>query len=354
MAEQPNGNPITGNREAMEATQQAFLAEMESQETAPTTAKEPAQPATEVAPEAPEQEANQITDDGLEFLDDESSTDEAPLEDTTENEVTEQDDDAQRVIDENQLDNYRVLTKVNGEEKYLPLSEIRKGYQIDAVNTQKSQSLAEEKKVIQQREDELSKVIPYLSQAANQYTQKLQSEIIEPDKTLEQTDPIKYNQQVADYVMKSQQLQQAKEDAKQAQEVAQQQAMVQHQQRVQSEYTKLQERIPHLKDPVKRQKISKEMAKYATEIGYSNEEFAQLFDHRDATTLFKAMQWDRLQSRKSTTLKEVAPKPKVGTMKSSARRSNNEVGQQRYKDAKAKLRKTGDVRDAAAVFLNHV
>ena len=354
MAEQPNGNPITGNREAMEATQQAFLAEMESQETAPTTAKEPAQPATEVAPEAPEQEANQITDDGLEFLDDESSTDEAPLEDTTENEVTEQDDDAQRVIDENQLDNYRVLTKVNGEEKYLPLSEIRKGYQIDAVNTQKSQSLAEEKKVIQQREDELSKVIPYLSQAANQYTQKLQSEIIEPDKTLEQTDPIKYNQQVADYVMKSQQLQQAKEEAKQAQEVAQQQAMVQHQQRVQSEYTKLQERIPHLKDPVKRQKISKEMAKYATEIGYSNEEFAQLFDHRDATTLFKAMQWDRLQSRKSTTLKEVAPKPKVGTMKSSARRSNNEVGQQRYKDAKAKLRKTGDVRDAAAVFLNHV
>ena len=354
MAEQPNGNPITGNREAMEATQQAFLAEMESQETAPTTAKEPAQPATEVAPEAPEQEANQITDDGLEFLDDESSTDEAPLEDTTETEVTEQDDDAQRVIDENQLDNYRVLTKVNGEEKYLPLSEIRKGYQIDAVNTQKSQSLAEEKKVIQQREDELSKVIPYLSQAANQYTQKLQSEIIEPDKTLEQTDPIKYNQQVADYVMKSQQLQQAKEDAKQAQEVAQQQAMVQHQQRVQSEYTKLQERIPHLKDPVKRQKISKEMAKYATEIGYSNEEFAQLFDHRDATTLFKAMQWDRLQSRKSTTLKEVAPKPKVGTMKSSARRSNNEVGQQRYKDAKAKLRKTGDVRDAAAVFLNHV
>ena len=134
-------------------------------------------------------------------------------------------------------------------------------------------------------------MIPYLSQAANQYTQKLQSEIIEPDKTLEQTDPIKYNQQVADYVMKSQQLQQAKEDAKQAQEVAQQQAMVQHQQRVQSEYTKLQERIPHLKDPVKRQKISKEMAKYATEIGYSNEEFAQLFDHRDATTLFKAMQW---------------------------------------------------------------
>ena len=354
MAEQPNGNPITGNREAMEATQQAFLAEMESQETAPTTAKEPAQPATEVAPEAPEQEANQITDDGLEFLDDESSTDEAPLEDTTETEVTEQDDDAQRVIDENQLDNYRVLTKVNGEEKYLPLSEIRKGYQIDAVNTQKSQSLAEEKKVIQQREDELSKVIPYISQAANQYTQKLQSEIIEPDKTLEQTDPIKYNQQVADYVMKSQQLQQAKEDAKQAQEVAQQQAMVQHQQRVQSEYTKLQERIPHLKDPVKRQKISKEMAKYATEIGYSNEEFAQLFDHRDATTLVKAMQWDRLQSRKSTTLKEVAPKPKVGTMKSSARRSNNEVGQQRYKDAKAKLRKTGDVRDAAAVFLNHV
>jgi len=354
MAEQPNGNPVTGNREAMEATQQAFLKEMESQETAPTTVNEPKQPATEVAPEAPEQEANQTTDDGLEFLDEESDTDEAPLEDTTETEVTEEIDDAQRVIDENQLDNYRILTKVNGEEKYLPLSEIRKGYQIDAVNTQKSQSLAEERQKIQQREDELSKVIPYLSQAANQYTQKLQSEIVQPDKTLEQTDPIEYNRQVADYVMKTQELAQAKEEARQAQEAAQQQALVQHQQRVQDEYVKLQTNIPHLKDPVKRQKISKEMAKYASEIGYSNEEFSQLFDHRDATTLFKAMQWDRLQARKPTTLKEVAAKPKVGTIKSSARRSNNEIGQQRYKDARAKLKKTGDVRDAAAVFLNHV
>ena len=353
MAEQPNGNPVTANRDAIDATAQAFLAEMESNKEAPTTDNEPKQEtATEVEPEAQEQQTNQETDDGLEFLDDESETEEANLE--TDNEATEEVDNAQRVINESDLDNYTVLTKINGEEKYLPLSEIRKGYQIDAVNTQKSQSLAEKTKIVQQREDELSKVIPTLIQAANQYTQKLQSEIIEPDKTLEQTDPIEYNRQVADYVMKSQQLQQAKQEAQQAQEQAQQQALIQHQQRVQDEYVKLQERIPHLKDPVKRQKISKEMAKYATEIGYSNEEFAQLFDHRDATTLFKAMQWDRLQAKKKTTLKEVANKPKVGTVRSSARRSNNEIGQQRYKDAKARLKKTGDVKDAAAVFLSHV
>ena len=66
------------------------------------------------------------------------------------------------------------------------------------------------------------------------------------------------------------------------------------------------------------------------------------------------MQWDRLQAKKKTTLKEVANKPKVGTVRSSARRSNNEIGQQRYKDAKARLKKTGDVKDAAAVFLSHV
>ncbi len=354
MAEQTNGNPITANRDALDATAQAFLSEMENSNTVQANDKQPKQPATEVEPETSEQQANQEIDDGLEFLNEESDTEEAPLEDTTEAEVTEEIDNAPRVIDENDLENYSVLTKVNGEEKYLPLNEIRKGYQIDAVNTQKSQSLAEEKKLLQQREDELSKVIPYLNDAANRYTQKLQSEIIEPDKTLEQTDPIKYNQQVADYVMKNQQLQQAKEEAKQAQELAQQQAIKQHQERVQSEYIKLQDRIPHLKDPVKRQKISKEMAKYAQEIGYSEAEFSQLYDHRDATTLFKAMQFDRLMARKKTTLKEVAQKPKVGTIKSSARRSNNEIGQQRYKDAKARLKKTGDIKDAAAVFLSHV
>ena len=129
---------------------------------------------------------------------------------------------------------------------------------------------------------------------------------------------------------------------------------VQHQERVQSEYQKLTQAVPVLKDPVKGKKIAEAMTKYAKDIGYSEEEFANLYDHRDAQTLFKAMQWDRLQANKKTALKDVAPKPKVGTLKSGARRSNNEVGQQRYKDNRARLKKTGDVRDAAKVFLSHV
>lgn len=145
MAEQTNGNPITANRDALDATAQAFLSEMENSNTVQADDKQPKQQATEVEPETSEQQANQEIDDGLEFLNEESDTEEAPLEDTTEAEVTEEIDNAPRVIDENDLENYSILTKVNGEEKYLPLNEIRKGYQIDAVNTQKSQSLAEEK-----------------------------------------------------------------------------------------------------------------------------------------------------------------------------------------------------------------
>ena len=68
MAEQTNGNPITANRDALDATAQAFLSEMENSNTVQANDKQPKQQATEVEPETSEQQANQEIDDGLEFL----------------------------------------------------------------------------------------------------------------------------------------------------------------------------------------------------------------------------------------------------------------------------------------------
>ena len=76
MAEQTNGNPITANRDALDATAQAFLSEMENSNTVQANDKQPKQPATEVEPETSEQQANQEIDDGLEFLNEESDTEE--------------------------------------------------------------------------------------------------------------------------------------------------------------------------------------------------------------------------------------------------------------------------------------
>jgi len=81
--------------------------------------------------------------------------------------------------------------------------------------------------------------------------------------------------------------------------------------------------------------------------GYSEEELAQVIDPRFVKIAWKAAQFDKLQAGKQTALQSAQKAPPVvkpGASNQTAARES------KYKDMRGRLKKSGDLRDAAALF----
>ena len=243
---------------------------------------------------------------------------------------------------------YRV--KAAGEEREVTLDELIKSYQLGTDYTKKSQAVAEERKVVEAERQRIEEA-RYLR---DQYAERLQ--VIEqmlnqqPETEnldyLKETDPIGYAVKVAELSQREKQLAQVR--AEQARIVEQQQREQQEQlgQVVQAESRKLAEVIPEYADPQKGETLRRELREFGIKAGFSDQELANVYDSRAVLTLYKAMQYDKLQSAKPSITKKVNEAPKV--MKSGVsqpRDSSDEM-----KKLKARAKQTGRVADAAKAF----
>jgi hypothetical protein len=243
---------------------------------------------------------------------------------------------------------YRV--KAAGEEREVTLDELIKSYQLGTDYTKKSQAVAEERKVVEAERQRIEEA-RYLR---DQYAERLQ--VIEqmlnqqPETEnldyLKETDPIGYAVKVAELSQREKQLAQVR--AEQARIYDQQQREQQEQlgQVVQAESRKLAEVIPEYADPQKGETLRRELREFGMKAGFSDQELANVYDSRAVLTLWKAMQYDKLQSAKPGITKKVNEAPKV--MKSGVsqpRDSSDEM-----KKLKARAKQTGRVADAAKAF----
>ena len=243
---------------------------------------------------------------------------------------------------------YRV--KAAGEEREVTLDELIKSYQLGTDYTKKSQAVAEERKVVEAERQRIEEA-KYLR---DQYAERLQ--VIEqmlnqqPETEnldyLKETDPIGYAVKVAELSQREKQLAQVR--AEQARIAEQQQREQQEQlgQVVQAESRKLAEVIPEYADPQKGETLRRELREFGIKAGFSDQELANVYDSRAVLTLYKAMQYDKLQSAKPGITKKVNEAPKV--MKSGVsqpRDSSDEM-----KKLKARAKQTGRVADAARAF----
>ena len=243
---------------------------------------------------------------------------------------------------------YRV--KAAGEEREVTLDELIKSYQLGTDYTKKSQAVAEERKAVEAERQRIEEA-RYLR---DQYAERLQ--VIEqmlnqqPETEnldyLKETDPIGYAVKVAELSQREKQLAQVR--AEQARIVEQQQREQQEQlgQVVQAESRKLAEVIPEYADPQKGETLRRELREFGIKAGFSDQELANVYDSRAVLTLYKAMQYDKLQSAKPSITKKVNEAPKV--MKSGVsqpRDSSDEM-----KKLKARAKQTGRVADAAKAF----
>ena len=290
----------------------------------------------------------------------EDSADYEEAAEATEDEVVDADDvevedDDESEVEEEELEETRYTVKAAGEEKEVTLEELMQGYQLGADYTKKTQELAENRKAVEAE----AKAILEAKQVRDTYAQRLQAieqfltqgqDSSEDLAAMKENDPIGYAVKVAELTEKKEQLAQVRAEQER---IAQQQQADRQQEMarlVQQEATKLSQVLPEFSDPTKGEQIRNEIRNYGKSVGFTDNELSQVYDSRHVLMLHKAMMYDKLQKSKPAVNKKVAQAPKMVKSGTKVKEGNRDIRKQQLN----KLKQTGKVRDAAALFENFI
>jgi ABC-type transporter Mla subunit MlaD len=229
------------------------------------------------------------------------------------------------------------------------------GYQLGADYTKKTQELAENRKAVEAE----ARAIIEAKQVRDTYAQRLQAieqfltqgqDSSEDLAAMKENDPIGYAVKVAELTEKKEQLAQVRAEQER---IAQQQQADRQQEMarlVQQEATKLSQVLPEFSDPTKGEQIRNEIRNYGKSVGFTDNELSQVYDSRHVLMLHKAMMYDKLQKSKPAVNKKVAQAPKMVKSGTKVKEGNRDLRKQQLN----KLKQTGKVRDAAALFENFI
>lgn len=245
---------------------------------------------------------------------------EAETEEAEEVEYVEDDEegeyDTDEVEEEEEVEQPDIYTvKVDGEEYEVTQDELLNGYQRQQAYTKRSQELAEQRKAFEAEAQQVAQMRDAYAQQLEQLSEQLQQvNDQEPD----------WNELAKQYsaeelfVYKAQ-LDKQKEQARQVeaekQAIAQQQAQEQQaqmQQHLAKQREEMLDRIPQWRDEDVRTSEREQIIKYAQQsVGFSPQEIANASDARAIELLYKAWQWDNLQSKKPAAKKKASKAPKM-------------------------------------------
>jgi len=245
---------------------------------------------------------------------------EAETEEAEEVEYVEDDEegeyDTDEVEEEEEVEQPDIYTvKVDGDEYEVTQDELLNGYQRQQAYTKRSQELAEQRKAFEAEAQQVAQMRDAYAQQLEQLSEQLQQvNDQEPD----------WNELAKQYsaeelfVYKAQ-LDKQKEQARQVeaekQAIAQQQAQEQQaqmQQHLAKQREEMLDRIPQWRDEDVRTSEREQIIKYAQQsVGFSPQEIANASDARAIELLYKAWQWDNLQSKKPAAKKKASKAPKM-------------------------------------------
>ena len=270
--------------------------------------------------------------------------------DSEDSEDVQDEDEVDEDLDEVESDVQMFKVRADGEELDVSLDELISGYSRQSSFTKKSQSLAEDRKSF---ESEIAEARQLRSQAieALESAKTAQPQQAQKDsqywQDLKDSDPMQFmlerdelrEAQMQDQ-MREQQISQLK-----AQENAEQQANLEKY--IASQRDNLSTLIPEWSDEKIAKAERKAIVEYGKNIGFTDQELNEAYDSRAVATMRKAMLYDKLAKKR-------------GTLKPS-HRSSMKAGSQsinpsstKSKKASERLRKSGKVEDAQAVFYNMI
>ena len=302
--------------------------------------------------ETPEEDAEEKApaDDEAEALEASQSDEETP-EDAEEGDEGAEDEEADTEDEESpQLarPDQLVTVIIDGKAEQVTVEEAAKGYQRTKVFTQKTEQLARERDELHQVRSEViaerqqyAQLLPALLQQLQEAAQQ------EPDwNRLYAEDPLEYVRQKDVWNDRQKKSEAANAELQRLQYLQMQEQAAALQRAVQEGRQKLQECIPAWQDQTKWENDRKALREYGRENGFSDDELSQAYDPRAVRLMWKALQYDRIMSKRPQPVQQAGPKPaKPGVPQSMPQRRTSEVTK-----LKQRLAKTGRVRDAAAVF----
>ena len=270
--------------------------------------------------------------------------------DSEDSEDVQDEDEVDEDLEEVESNVQMFKVRSDGEDLDVSLDELISGYSRQSSFTKKSQSLAEDRKSF---ENEIAEARQLRSQAieALESAKTAQPQVAQKDsqywQDLKDSDPMQFmlerdelrEAQMQDQ-MREQQISQLK-----AQENAEQQANLEKY--IASQRDNLSTLIPEWSDEKIAKAERKAIVEYGKNIGFTDQELNEAYDSRAVATMRKAMLYDKLAKKR-------------GTLKPS-HRSSMKAGSQsinpsstKSKKASERLRKSGKVEDAQAVFYNMI
>jgi len=244
-----------------------------------------------------------------------------------------------------------VTVKVDGKEQEVTLREALNGYSRTADYSRKTMELAEQRKAMAAEFQAVQEERQQYAQLLTALSQQLQAQQPqEPNwEKLYNEDPLEYVRQKDLYRERQEKLVAAQIEMQRVTQVQEQEAKRALADYVNAEKAKLFEVIPQWKNEEVYLAERGKLREYGNQLGFSDEELSQAYDHRAVTALYKAMKYDQMMANKPkpAAAQPGAPKaaPAGGQTNVVPKRSATEVTR-----AKQRLAKTGRVQDAASIF----
>lgn len=242
-----------------------------------------------------------------------------------------------------------LTVKVDGEEIEVTEDELLRGYSRHQDYTRKTMKLAEERKAFEAEAERVrAERAQYAERLEAMRTVLDQQMGAEPDwDQLRAENPAEYAAKYADW----QRQQNAKDRLRAEQDRVQQQMAMDQQTRLQAqvaqEREKLLHALPEWRSPDVARKEQEALIAYGSSLGFSEDELANLYDHRAVLILQKARLYDEAQAKGKTVLKEktvTTPTLKPGARTPSAK------PKAAVQAARERFQKSHHPRDAAALI----
>ena len=280
----------------------------------------------------------------------EDSLEEHEVESELSDDLDEVDEFADEEADEEQSEGegatYRVL--VDGKEMQVPLDELLSGYQRGSSFTQKSQALAEERNAFVEQQTALGQERETYANVLQQLRQQMEA-AAQPNidwDTLERQDPVQWLKLKQMERDRQAQIQAVQEEQVRMQQLLQGQQSEELERRLSQERTMVLEKIPEWSDSDLQADEQRKLLEYGKTLGFSDEELGQIYDHRALIALRDAWRYHQLTNGE----KIRTAKSKIGSAKGGNRETSQRVRSRKQKAMRQKLRETGKVDDAAALF----
>ena len=288
--------------------------------------------------ELPTDEDNQLTqDESEEELEADSEEEEAETEGLEELEDEGVEEDVFEV-------------KSDGKTHQVTLQELKDSFSKGQNYTRKSQALADDRTSFENEKTEISQLREQALQAL-EFARQKQPQQPERDSeywnNLKDTDPVQFlieRDAVRDAQLQNQKIEQEYANLNSQKEAEHAENLKTY---INGQKEKLLELIPEWKDSKLADKEKKLVMSFGLKEGFTQTELDQAYDSRAVSTMRKAALWDQLQEKK----KGIKP-----VKRQSMKPGSKSGDPTKIKSGKAmeRLRKSGSVDDAAAVFYNHI